>query len=250
MTAARIRVLGVPVDPVTMDQAVERARQWLESGEQGNVLAVNPEKVMRARRDPEVHGFLDSARLLIPDGIGVVLAARWLGLGRFERVAGADLMPRLCQMAAANGYPVFLYGASDEVNRRACEGLQRRYPDLVIAGRSHGFVSDDDMPELVGRINACGAKLVFVALGSPRQERWMQRYMPQLEARVFQGVGGTFDVLAGAVRRAPLAFRALHLEWLYRLLSDPRRLRRQRALPRFMFNVLRAKRGLNGKDRF
>ncbi|MFK8032487.1 MAG: WecB/TagA/CpsF family glycosyltransferase [Gammaproteobacteria bacterium] len=241
MRLERIRVLDVPVDPVTMDQAVERARQWLREGKQGNILAVNPEKIMTARDDSEVHGFLSSARLLIPDGIGVVTASRWLGLGRFERVSGADLMPKLCEMAANEGYPVFLYGASEEVNRKASEELCRRYDKLDIAGTSHGFVTEEQMPGLIKSINDSGAKLVFVALGSPRQERWMQSYMPQLDARVFQGVGGTFDVLSGEVRRAPKLIQSLNLEWLYRLLSNPRRLIRQTALPRFMFSVIRAK---------
>lgn len=241
MSTERIYILGVPVDPVTMEQAVDRARQWLKTGEQGNILAVNPEKVITARANPEVHGFLASARLLIPDGIGIVLGARWLGLGRFERVAGADLMPKLCAMAEVEGYSVFLYGANEDVNRRACAQLKGRYPQLTIAGSSHGFVTQEDMPELIEHINRSGAMLVFAALGSPTQERWMQTYMPQLEARVFQGVGGTFDVLAGEVRRAPRLFRALNIEWLYRLLGNPTRLLRQTALPKFMFNVLKTK---------
>ncbi len=243
MNEDRIHLLGVPVDPVTMEQAVERARRWLKDGRQGNILAVNPEKIITARADEEVHGFLTSASLLIPDGIGVVLGARWLGLGRFERVAGADLMPKLCAMAEVEGYSVFLYGASESVNQRACAELERRYPALIIAGSSHGFVTPEDMPGLVDRINQSGAMLVFAALGSPRQERWMQTWMPQLKARIFQGVGGTFDVLAGEVRRAPKFFRALNLEWLYRLLSNPKRLLRQTALPRFMFNILKEKIG-------
>lgn len=243
MSGQRIRLLGVPVDAVTMNDAVECARQWLRSGEQGNILAVNPEKVMKARSDSEVLAFLERARLLIPDGIGVVKGARWLGLGEFERVAGADLMPRLCEMAAEEGHSVFLYGANEEVNRRACAELLRRYPALNLAGSSHGFVSAEDMPELIDRMNQSGAQLIFVALGSPRQERWMQTHMPALNARVFQGVGGTFDVLAGEVTRAPRVFQAANLEWLYRLLSNPRRLIRQTALPRFMFNVVREKFG-------
>lgn len=237
----RITLMGVPVDPVTMNEVVERARTWLANGEQGNILAVNPEKVIKAQSDSEVMGFLSSARLLIPDGIGVVKAAKWLGLGRFERVAGADLMPRLCAMAAEEGHPVFLYGASEDVNRRACEELMRRFPALTIAGRSNGFVPEEGMNDLVEQINGSGAGLVFVALGSPRQERWMQKHMPALTARVFQGVGGTFDVLAGEVARAPAVFQAVNLEWLYRLLSNPRRLLRQTALPRFMLNVVREK---------
>ncbi len=241
MSKARIRVLGVPVDPVNMQQAVARAQEWVEQGQQGNILAVNPEKVMRAREDKQVMHLLDDATLLIPDGIGVVKAAKWLGLGHFERVAGSDLMPQLCAMASNEGFSVFLFGAEEAVNQAACNALLKRFPTLKIAGRANGFVTPEQYPKLVTQINEAGVQLVFVALGSPRQELWMQEFMPQLSANVFQGVGGTFDVLAGKVARAPALFRRLHMEWLYRLLSNPRRLLRQTTLPRFMFNVLRQK---------
>ncbi|NEV65436.1 WecB/TagA/CpsF family glycosyltransferase [Thiorhodococcus minor] len=182
---------------------------------------------------------LRGSGLLIPDGIGVVVAARLLGLCRMRRVPGAELMPALCALAARKGYRVFLYGASEEVNARAAAKLERRY-GLQLAGRQHGFVPDPEMPELVRRINACEAQLLFVGLGSPRQELWMERHLSMLQSvRVCQGVGGTFDVLAGQVRRAPSLFRRIHLEWLYRLLSQPKRLIRQTALPRFAYQVTR-----------
>jgi len=194
------------------------------------VFAVNPEKVMRARKDAALRDLLASATLLIPDGIGVVLAARWLGLGRFGRVPGSELMPNLCARAAERGFGVFLYGARPEVNAAAAAELQRRYPGLRVAGRQDGYMAERDTPALVERINASGADILFVALGSPRQEAWMHDHAPALKVKVAQGVGGTFDVIAGRVNRAPPLFLALNLEWLYRLLREPRRLWRQRAL--------------------
>jgi len=124
------------------------------------------------------------------------------------------------------------------VNRDTMNVLRRRFPGIQIVGGQHGYLKEEEMPGLIERINASGAEVLFVALGSPKQELWMKQYIPRLNIKVCQGVGGTFDVLAGRVKRAPAAFRKIHLEWLYRLLSEPRRLVRQTALPRFAVRVL------------
>ncbi len=153
-------------------------------------------------------------------------------------MAGADLCPQLCDLAAQEGWGVFLFGAKEEVNAAAAEELQRRYPSLNVAGRHNGYVSAEDMPQLVEQIRSSGAVIVFLALGSPRQELWMAEHLEACGARLCQGVGGTFDVLAGHVERAPAIWRRLNVEWLYRLLSNPRRLLRQTALPRFAGLVL------------
>lgn len=238
----RIDILGVPVDGVDMAGALDFLCDHVESGAGcATVFAVNPEKVMRARSDRSLRDLLASATLLIPDGIGVVLAARWLGLGRFGRVPGSELMPNLCARAAERGYSVFLFGARPEVNEAAAAELGRRHPTLKIAGRQDGYVDENGMPALVERINESGAQLLFVALGSPRQEAWMHDHAAALTVKVAQGVGGTFDVISGKVNRAPKLFLALNLEWLYRLLSDPRRIWRQRALVTFAGCILRRK---------
>ena len=238
-SSKRIEILGVPVDCVTMPEALDVVDQLVSDGAQGTAIAVNPEKIIKAQTDSELQGHLANAALLIPDGIGVVMAARLLGLGRMERVAGADLMPEICGRAAERGYSVYLYGASQDVNDKACKVLQQRYPSLRIAGSSNGFRKDEDMLGLIDEINASGASVLFIALGSPRQELWMARYLHSTSINVCQGVGGTFDVLAGNVRRAPALWRKLNLEWAYRLLSQPSRLLRQTALPRFAWRVFR-----------
>ncbi len=239
MMPARIDLLGVPVDCVDMRQAVDFLAGHVATGTGcATVFAVNPEKVMKARTDSGLRALLASATLLIPDGIGVVLAARWLGLGRFGRVPGSELMPNLCARAAAEGHGVFLFGARPEVNDEAAAELVRRFPGLKIAGRQHGYVEEKDMPALIRRINDSGAQLLFVALGSPRQEAWMHRYAPELGVKVAQGVGGTFDVIAGRVNRAPPLFLRLNLEWFYRLMREPRRVWRQRALVKFAWCVV------------
>lgn len=241
MRPRRFEILGVPVDCVTMSQALAVVQAMLEgdSGAPEMVIAVNPEKVMKARQDSALLGRLMRAGLLIPDGIGVVFAARCKRLhAPIERVPGSELMPLICERAARSGRRIFLFGASPEVNPRVAAVLRQRYPGISIVGHQHGYVAPEEMPAVIRTINASGADILFVALGSPTQEIWMDRHVPQLNVKVCQGVGGTFDVLAGRVRRAPLLFRKWHLEWLYRLASEPRRLLRQTALPRFAFQVM------------
>jgi N-acetylglucosaminyldiphosphoundecaprenol N-acetyl-beta-D-mannosaminyltransferase len=155
-----------------------------------------------------------------------------------QRVPGAELMPGLCELAANNGYSIFLYGAAPEVNRRAADVIGRRYPGIRIAGRQHGYLKDAEMEAFLRRLRELSPDILFVALGSPKQEQWIMEHMPQTGIKVCQGVGGTLDVISGRVRRAPRVFRSIHLEWLYRLLADPRRLLRQTALPRFVWKVL------------
>lgn len=239
MKIKRIRVLGVPVDCVTMNQALDWADSKMDGHCPCTILAVNPEKVIRAQQDSTLLDQLRTADLLIPDGIGVILAMRLLGLGQAERVPGSELMPKLCERAVAKGYSVFLFGASADVNQQAVAALQQRNPGIQIVGSHHGYVKEGEMQSVIALINECRPDLLFVALGSPHQELWISRYLPQLHVKVCQGVGGTFDVLAGHVRRAPKIFRSLHLEWFYRLVSNPTRIRRQTALPLFAYRVLK-----------
>lgn len=237
----RMNVLGAPVDCVDMSRALDYVDAAVAGDRPCAIVAVNPEKVMRAREDEVLRRLLWSAGLLIPDGIGVVLAARLLGGGPISRVPGAELMPAICRLAAERGYSVFLYGAAERVNSAAAAALTRAYPDLRIVGRQHGYLSNTEMPQVVAAINECRPDVLFVALGSPRQEIWLARHLPQLQVKVCQGVGGTFDVLAGNVSRAPAFFRRAGLEWFYRLLRQPSRASRQTALPRFVWLLAKRK---------
>ncbi len=239
MKPKRVELLGAPVDCVSMEQAVEWVEELLATNRANSVIAVNPEKVMKASREPALLQQLQAASLLIPDGIGVVLGVRLLGLGKIERVPGAELMPRLCERAAQKGYKVFLFGGSPSVNELATAKLRVQYEGINVVGSRHGYLRDDEMPTLIAELNARSPDLLFVALGSPRQEMWMTKYLPMLNVKVCQGVGGTFDVMAGRVHRAPLIFRTMHLEWFYRLLAQPNRLLRQAALPLFAFHILK-----------
>jgi len=238
----RTAVLGIPVDCVTMDGAVEFAQRLIEDGQKGcYVLAINPEKVMVLQKDKTLLKTFSSAALLIPDGIGVVMALRWLHGVNVNRVPGSELMPRLCAMAANKGYGIFLYGSREDVNKGSAEKLCQMFPGLKIAGRANGYLKEEDMPELVRRINASGAKILFVALGSPKQEQWMQKWCANLDVNVIQGIGGTLDTIVGTVKRAPPIFCKLGLEWFYRLVTNPQRASRQKVLPVFAWKVIKEK---------
>jgi N-acetylglucosaminyldiphosphoundecaprenol N-acetyl-beta-D-mannosaminyltransferase len=239
----RLRVCGVSVDCATLDESLLWADQRIRArGTDGvsaarAVFAVNPEKVMQARMDSALAASLESGGLLIPDGIGVVLALRWLHGARVARVPGSELMPELCRLAAEKEYSVFLLGGRADVNRRAAQSLRHLYPTLRIAGTHHGFFKEEESADVVDMINEADPDILFVALGSPKQELWIAQHLDLLKARVCQGIGGTLDVLAGDVRRAPAFMRLANLEWLYRILSQPSRAPRYRALPRFAFAV-------------
>jgi N-acetylglucosaminyldiphosphoundecaprenol N-acetyl-beta-D-mannosaminyltransferase len=235
----RLNILNVWVDPVDMNGALERVERFVEEGDRPHsVFAVNPEKNFSVPRDPQLHKVFSEADLLIPDGIGVVMAARLLYRVRLARVPGVEMMDEICRLSARKGYRVFIYGAKEEVSAKAVETMLNRYPSLEIVGRANGYVSSEEMPALIEQINASGAQILFLALGSPRQENWYATYVNQLHTvRVCQGIGGTLDTIAGTVKRAPRFWCRLNLEWLYRLLAEPKRIARQRVLPVFVYRV-------------
>lgn len=246
----RVTVLGIPVDCLDMAHAVKLAETRIrESDSAGAVLAVNPEKIYALRDHSFLAEFFAQAAMLIPDGIGVVLAMRLKG-HRAARVPGADLMQELCAVAEIRGYRVFVYGAKEDVNRGAVERLRERHPHLKIVGRANGYVPNENMFRLVDQINESKAEILFVALGSPRQEEWMHEHLKRLETvRICQGIGGTLDTIVGAVNRAPVVMQRLHLEWLFRLIQQPTRARRQTKLLRFVWEVGMEQVGALGRKR-
>lgn len=236
---ARLPILDAWVDAVDMAGALAFAADHIAAGgPPATIMAINPEKIYTLRNNAFLRDFATRADLLIPDGIGVVIAARLLHGRRMERVPGADLMQALCAQAERLGHRVFLYGSSEIVNEQAAQSLLRRHPALKIVGRAHGYHPEDGTDDVAARINAAAPDLLFVALGSPRQERWMHANLGRLRVGIVQGIGGTLDTLSGHVRRAPVAFQRLGLEWFYRLLRQPHRLWRQRRIFRFACEVL------------
>lgn len=235
----RFDILGVPVDDVTMTAALEFVDACVcRPSQPACIVCANPEKVYTLRANAGLRPFFRSADLVIADGVGFVLAARILNGRKLDRIAGADLMQSICSVAPARGYRIFLYGGSPYVNRRAAEILEQRHPGIQVVGREHGFVPAGEIDKVIERINATRPDILFVALGSPRQELWIQENIRRLNVKVIEGIGGTLDVIAGTVRRAPLWMQAIGLEWFFRLLRQPSRARRQLNLVRFVAELI------------
>ncbi|MGM7634696.1 WecB/TagA/CpsF family glycosyltransferase [Bacillus sp. Hm123] len=232
--------LGVSVSPYTYDEIIDDIKIRMADDLPSTVIAVNPEKVITAGRDPLVKELINESTYQIPDGIGMIIASKLKNGDIRERVTGVDMMGRLLQFAAQEGHGVFFYGAKEEVVRTAKEKLEASIPNLRIVGYENGYVQDQEA--LVQKINESKAALLFIALGSPRQELWIRENMPKLpNVKVFQGVGGSFDVYSGKVKRAPAFYRKFGLEWLYRLMKEPKRIKRQLALPKFLLKILVSK---------
>lgn len=232
----RVNVLGVEFDNVTMSEALSRLTAIVETGEPAYVVTPNPEMVYACYKDPSLYPLLADAGLCVPDGIGVIHAARILGTPLKERVPGIELGEKLIAWAAENGKSVFLLGAKPGVAETAGDRLREKYPGLVIAGTHDGYFRDDE--PVADELAAAKADIVFVCMGFPRQERFMRAQLARSGAKVMLGLGGSLDVFAGNVRRAPEIFCRLGLEWFYRLLKEPSRIGRMMKLPAFLLTVM------------
>ena len=232
-----VTIMGVDVTPFeSYSQAVQCVGGTIEAGEKAFWVAINPQKVYRAWHDPEVKATLDRADVGICDGVGVSLAARILHGITLERCTGCDLFFHMMPVAAQRGWKIFLLGASAHVSECGCAKLLQRYPGLQIVGRRDGYFTND--AEVVRQINDSGADMLFVAMGSPKQEMWIARHMDDIDARFFMGVGGTLDVASETNKRAPKVFRKTGTEFLYQLATQPHRWRRQIVYTPFMLRVL------------
>jgi N-acetylglucosaminyldiphosphoundecaprenol N-acetyl-beta-D-mannosaminyltransferase len=237
----RINIGGVLVDDCPLEEAVARCAAWLRGGAPGvrQVVTVNPEFVMAARRDAEFRAVINGSDLAAPDGAGIIGAARLLGRPMRGRTTGVALVDRLAALAAAEGYRLFLLGAAPGVAEEAAGVLQGRHAGLQIAGTYPGSPAPAEQAAIAERITAAGADILLVAFGAPRQDLWIARNAARLPTvRLALGVGGVYDYLSGRVPLAPPLWRQAGLEWLYRLIRQPWRWRRQLALPRFVLLVL------------
>jgi len=233
----RVDILGVGFDDVTLPQAIDRAYGLIE--EEGNHFVVTPnsEIVYMAHSDEKMKGILNKADLVIPDGIGVIKASNILKTPMQTKVAGIELGEGLIERLSKSGHSVFLLGAKPGIAQLAADNLVKKYPGLVIAGVNDGYFKNDD--EVIERVNASGAKVLFVCLGAPKQEYWMDKNFDKLNTRLMLGLGGSLDVFAGEVKRAPDIWIKLGLEWFYRLAKQPARIGRMMALPKFILEVKR-----------
>lgn len=233
----RIDILGCPVDVLTMATAVERISQCIAQEQPCQVVTANAEILYAAHSDPGLFLTLHDAALVTADGMGVLLAARILGQSLPERVAGVDLVHSLAQQGERAGWRFYLLGAKPEVLAAAQEQLEMLYPGLQIVGSHHGYFAPEDNETIIENIRMSQPEILLVAMGAPKQDKWLHDYLSKTGAIVGIGVGGTFDILAGTAKRAPLWMQRLGLEWLFRLWQQPSRWRRTLALPRFVWAV-------------
>lgn len=233
-------IVGIPVSAL---ESYAHAEDWIvhrvRQGQKTFCVAINPEKIHRAQTDGEFKELINAANFHICDGVGTAIATRLLHGAKIARITGVQLFLNLMSRAEKEGMRVFLLGADSASNEGACSKLEAIHPNLEIAGRQDGYFKDD--MEVVQRINDSGADMLFVGMGSPTQESWIAKYRHAIRASLCMGVGGTFDVLSGKVKWAPSIFRKTGTEFLYRLLRDPKRWRRQLVLPQFAWSVLRTR---------
>ena len=232
-------ILGCRVDALDAASAVRRiARMARETGP-ALVVTLGTEMIVRAQHDLRFRQVINQSALSLCDTIGVLFAARLHGVRIPGRAAGIDLIDPLCAAFARDGIAIYLLGGKGETARKAASALRERHPGLVVAGARDGYFEISDESAVATAIAHSGAQVLFAALGSPRQEIWITDYLKETGCAVGIGVGGSFDILAGNVTRAPALWRRLNLEWLYRLVREPRRFRRQLALPRFVWLAIR-----------
>lgn len=232
----RVGIKGVGFDSVTPGEALDKAMELAMAPGCSYVVTPNPEIVWLARKQPELKTALNGADLVIPDGIGIIYASRILGRPLPSRVPGIELGAGLLEKMAELGEPVYLLGAQPGVAERAAENLRARFPGLVICGTGDGYFKEDG--PVIRRVNETRPRLMLVCLGFPRQELWMAEHRAELDVGLMLGLGGSLDVFAGDVKRAPELWCRMNLEWLYRLLKQPSRLGRMMKLPVFLLSVV------------
>ncbi|MBO6203004.1 MAG: WecB/TagA/CpsF family glycosyltransferase [Selenomonas sp.] len=235
--AEKIDILGVKVDSVTMAQAVAQVEGYMDERKNVLIATANAEMIMRATHDEELKNILNDAALVVPDGAGTVWAAHHLGYEMPERVAGFDLAQELMRIAPSKKQKVFFFGSAPGVAEKAKAKAEELYPGIEIVGTRDGYFKPEDEPAIIEEIKAAQPDLLLAALGVPKQEKWLNAHLKELGVPVAIGVGGTLDVMAGVMKRAPYWMQKAKLEWLFRGLLQPKRAGRLMALPKFVLKV-------------
>jgi N-acetylglucosaminyldiphosphoundecaprenol N-acetyl-beta-D-mannosaminyltransferase len=236
-----VKIFGVRFDNVDAEEANKQFIALMGSDKLGMIYTPNTEIIMKAQDDPEFKAILNEGDLVIPDGIGVVLASKIHHLGLTERVPGIELMTMMLEYCNRTGKSIYLFGGQPKVAELAAIKIKETYPNVKIAGTRDGFFESNQEISILDDINEKKPDILFVALGAPKQEKWISKYKKTINAKVAMGVGGSLDVWAGTVKRAPVIFQKTGLEWFYRLLKQPTRIMRMMSLPKFMIKVILTK---------
>ena len=232
----KIDVMGLKFDSMTMDEALSRAEALLRGEKAAYVVTPNAEIAYEALHDVQLREMLNGADLMLPDGAGVVLASKLLRTPVKQKVAGVDFAAGLLGVLERNGQSLYLLGGKTGIGELAAQKMLEAHPQLRIAGIADGYFQDE--APVIAKINASGADALFVCLGAPKQERFMVQYQQELHVHLMAGLGGSLDAFAGTVQRAPAWMIRLNLEWLYRLIREPKRFRRMLRLPKYLWAVM------------
>ena len=224
ITNQRIEIMGCMIDNMSMEETLQTIEEFIKSGQPHQHVVVNVDKLVKASRDQELRQIINDCALVNVDGMPVVWASRLLGKPLKERVAGVDLFESLMRRSAEKGWRVFLLGAREEVISGVKQIYQQKYPGLIVAGYRNGYWKPEEEAGVVEQIRSAKADLLFVAISSPKKEQFLGRYQAEMKIPFAMGVGGTFDVAVGKVKRAPLWMQKVGLEWFYRFLQEPRRM--------------------------
>ena len=233
----RKSVLGIGIDALLLNEAVDKIVEYMDCGMAHQIVTANPEIIMKALEDAEYADIVARASLVTGDGSGVVWAAKTLGTPLPERVTGIDLLNAVLPKLVSKRYGLYLLGGKPGVVEKAALEMQRAFPGLEIVGMYHGYFASEDEKNVIDDIIKCKPRVLAVGMGAPRQEKWLAMHLPELCVPVGIGIGGSLDVWAGEVKRAPDWIRKLSLEWLYRMIRQPVRFKRVLAIPRFMYMV-------------
>jgi N-acetylglucosaminyldiphosphoundecaprenol N-acetyl-beta-D-mannosaminyltransferase len=219
-----VNLFGIPIEAMTMSQTLDLVDEVIGSRQSLQIGVVNAAKVVNMDKDPELREAVLSSDIILADGAAVVWASKLLGSPLPERVAGIDIMFGMFERGNTQGHRVFCLGATEEISQTVADNLAKDYPGVVLAGRHHGYFTDDDAQEIADQIRDSKADILLVAMTSPKKERFLAKWMAHMNVPVCHGVGGSFDVYAGKVERAPESWQRLGLEWLYRVKQEPGRL--------------------------
>jgi len=234
-----VTILGLRVDRVSVDETLAAIDHFIAEKTPHTIVTADASMAVIARHDPELHAIVDGADLVTPDGAGIIIASRLLGVPVRYKVSGVDLVAHLCALSAGKGYKIFFLGAAPGVAAEAAAKAQARWPGTQIVGVCDGYFSSEQEPGVLAQIKDAAPDIVMVAFGIPKQEKWIARHKAALGAPVFMGIGGSFDVLSGRVKRAPVFMQRFGFEWLYRLIQNPKKISKVMTLPQFALLVLR-----------
>jgi N-acetylglucosaminyldiphosphoundecaprenol N-acetyl-beta-D-mannosaminyltransferase len=246
-TENRIKFFGINLDIITAEETLSRISKFIDTKQITQHVVVNVAKLVYAQKDNELKDIINSCPLINVDGAGVVLGAKLLGINIPERVTGIDLMHNLIEYSAKKGYRIYFFGAQEEIVKKVVDIYSEKYPELIVAGYRNGYYSAEDEENIVSDIKNSKADILFVAMGSPKKEVFLSKYSEKMEVPFTMGVGGSFDVVAGKVKRAPAWMQAVHSEWIFRLVQEPKRMWKRYAVTNAEFAVMLVKEFFNQK---